>query len=212
MHTKVTNLQVLCLASSDFINSLNELKENFNFNIFFSETISIEILNLNYDALVIKGDQLNKSQVDIINLVKNKPKVLIYNSKKNKHLKYDEEISLPIRLDIFNKKVFQLITSLKYAYNSSLHIKDYILDKNEKKLKKNNLFIDVTEKEVELLELLENEKKPLKKKIILEKVWQYASDADTHTVETHIYRLRKKFLDTFNDEKFILNNKDGYFI
>ncbi|MDC0344133.1 helix-turn-helix domain-containing protein [Pelagibacteraceae bacterium] len=212
MHTKVTNLQVLCLASSDFINSLNELKENFNFNIFFSETISIEILNLNYDALVIKGDQLNKSQVDIINLVKNKPKVLIYNSKKNKHLKYDEEISLPIRLDIFNKKVFQLITSLKYAHNSSLHIKDYILDKNEKKLKKNNLFIDVTEKEVELLELLENEKKPLKKKIILEKVWQYASDADTHTVETHIYRLRKKFLDTFNDEKFILNNKDGYFI
>jgi len=212
MHKKITNFQVLFLASPDFINSLNELKENFNFNIIFSETISIEVLNLNYDALVIKGDLLNKSQVDIINLIKDKPKILIYNSKKNKQLKYDEEISLPVRLDTFNKKISQLVASSQYARNSSLHIKDYILDKNEKKLKKNNLFTDVTEKEVELLELLEKEKKPLQKKIILEKVWQYASDADTHTVETHIYRLRKKILDTFNDENFILNNKDGYFI
>ena len=55
-------------------------------------------------------------------------------------------------------------------------------------------------------------KKPLQKKIILEKVWKYSSDADTHTVETHIYRLRKKISDKFNDEKFIINTKDGYLI
>ena len=47
---------------------------------------------------------------------------------------------------------------------------------------------------------------------ILSKVWHYSSDADTHTVETHIYRLRKKINGKFLDENFILNNKDGYYI
>ena len=50
------------------------------------------------------------------------------------------------------------------------------------------------------------------KKKILSSVWSYASDADTHTVETHIYRLRKKINDKFSDENFILNNKDGYYV
>ena len=35
---------------------------------------------------------------------------------------------------------------------------------------------------------------------------------DTHTVETHIYRLRKKIKDTFNDDNFIISKKDGYII
>ena len=55
-----------------------------------------------------------------------------------------------------------------------------------------------------------NEKKPLTKKTILNKIWKYADDADTHTVETHIYRLRKKILDKFQDENFIINSKLGY--
>ena len=56
------------------------------------------------------------------------------------------------------------------------------------------------------------EKKPLSKNIILKKIWRYADDADTHTVETHIYRLRKKILDKFSDEKFLVNSKLGYSI
>jgi DNA-binding response OmpR family regulator len=85
------------------------------------------------------------------------------------------------------------------------------LDKNEKKLFKNNEFIILTEKEVQLLDLFLNNTSILKNEI-LSKVWHYAADADTHTVETHIYRLRKKIKDKFSDEKFILNNKDGYYI
>ena len=54
--------------------------------------------------------------------------------------------------------------------------------------------------------------KPISKKKILSLVWHYASDADTHTVETHIYRLRKKIADKFSDEKFIQNNKEGYYL
>ena len=170
-------------------------------------------MKLDFKAIIIKSDFLNIDQINEINSISNKPKVLINDSKKEKKsLNYDEEISLPITLEDFNNKISHLIISKEFAFNSSVNIKDYTLDKNEKKLKKNGLFIVVTEKEIKLLELLLKKKDPLPKKIILEKVWQYSSEADTHTVETHIYRLRKKILEMFQDEKLIMNNKKGYFI
>ena len=72
--------------------------------------------------------------------------------------------------------------------------------------------IILTEKEVQLLELFLNNNKPIPKDNILSSVWNYAPDADTHTVETHIYRLRKKIIDKFKDDKFININKDGYYL
>ena len=57
-----------------------------------------------------------------------------------------------------------------------------------------------------------NKKKPLSKKYILKEVWKYAEGVDTHTIETHIYRLRKKIISKFNDENFIINSKTGYSI
>ena len=96
--------------------------------------------------------------------------------------------------------------------NSFIEIKGYILDKNEKKLKKDKLFILLTEKEIKLLELLLNNKNSTHKDQILNQVWKYSNDADTHTVETHIYRLRKKIRNKFSDENFIFNDKAGYSI
>ena len=93
-----------------------------------------------------------------------------------------------------------------------MQIKKYILDKNEKKLKKDHRFIDLTEKEIQLLELLFKQKKPILKKNILDIVWKYSSSADTHTVETHIYRLRKKVQQKFSDDTLIKNAKTGYSI
>ena len=84
------------------------------------------------------------------------------------------------------------------------------MDKNEKKLIKNGKFVILTEKEIQLLELLLNENESISKNDILSLVWNYSTDADTHTVETHIYRLRKKITAKFKDENFIKNNKDGY--
>ena len=80
----------------------------------------------------------------------------------------------------------------KNISDSSIKINDYTLDKNEKKLKKDNLFIVITEREIQLIQLLLDEKKPLSKNVILKRVWNYADNVDTHTIETHIYRLRKK--------------------
>ena len=74
---------------------------------------------------------------------------------------------------------------------------------------KGSNFIVLTEKEIQLLELFLSNKAAISKKNILSLVWNYSTSADTHTVETHIYRLRKKISDKFYDEEFILNNKKG---
>ena len=189
---------------------MKELKEHLNFNLSFIKINEINELSNKYDVLLIhesilKDENTKKS----LNKISSN-KILISKSKDFKNFKFDERLNIPININELNKKAVELSARKEFSSNSSIEIKDYILDKNEKKLKKNNSFIIVTEKEIQLLELLFKKKDFLKKKIILETVWKYASDADTHTVETHIYRLRKKIIDEFNDKNFIINSKEGY--
>ena len=125
---------------------------------------------------------------------------------------YDASLELPATLKEINSVVESTAAKKRFSKNSSIQIKSYSLNKNEKKLSKSNIFIILTEKEIQLLELLLRNNKPISKDFILSSVWNYSSDADTHTVETHIYRLRKKINEKFMDEKFILNNKDGYYL
>ena len=125
---------------------------------------------------------------------------------------FDAFLQLPATIKEINAIVEDTIAKKKFNQNSSIEIKGYLLDKNEKKLSKLKNFIILTEKEIQLLDLFLNNKKPVSKDQILSSVWNYSSDADTHTVETHIYRLRKKINEKFMDEKFILNNKNGYYL
>ena len=85
------------------------------------------------------------------------------------------------------------------------------MNKNSRKLVKLDKLLELTEKEIELIELL-SKKNFTQKKEILSIIWKYSDSADTHTVETHIYRLRKKINDVFNDDKFIKSEKRGYTI
>ena len=133
-------------------------------------------------------------------------------SKKELTDNYDARLELPATLQEINTIIENTAVKSKFNKNSSIAIKSYFLNKNEKKLFKSDSFIILTEKEIQLLELLLNKKKPISKDNILSSVWNYSSDADTHTVETHIYRLRKKITDKFRDENFILNNKSGYYL
>ncbi len=125
---------------------------------------------------------------------------------------YDASLELPTTLKEINNIVESTFAKKKFNFNSSIKVKNYLLNKNEKKLSRSSDYIILTEKEVQLLELFLDNRKPISKDKILSSVWNYAPDADTHTVETHIYRLRKKIIDKFRDEKFILNNKDGYYL
>jgi len=125
---------------------------------------------------------------------------------------YDASLELPTTIKEINAIIENTAAKKKFNINSSIKVKNYLLNKNEKKLYKSEDFIILTEKEIQLLELFLKDNKPISKYTILTSVWNYVSDADTHTVETHIYRLRKKIADKFRDEKFILNNKDGYYL
>ena len=124
---------------------------------------------------------------------------------------FDHVLTLPTSVREINDIIESSVAKKKFSENSSIKIKTYFLDKNEKKLFKEKNFLILTEKEIQLIELLSSKEKPFSKKEILSLVWDYSSDADTHTVETHIYRLRKKINEKFLDEKFILNNEKGYF-
>ena len=75
---------------------------------------------------------------------------------------------------------------------------------------KNNIKLKLTEKEINTITYLSKSIKPVSINELQEKVWSYQSDIETHTVETHIYRLRKKILNTFNDNEFIISKKNGY--
>jgi len=131
-------------------------------------------------------------------------------NKKNLSNKFDAFLKIPSSLEEINFTVENVAAKKLFSKNSSIEIKKYLLNKNEKKLSNNENEIILTEKEIQLLELFLDNKKPISKDKILSSVWNYSSDADTHTVETHIYRLRKKINEKFSDENFIVNTKDGY--
>ena len=150
----------------------------------------------------VKQDNLNNKSILKILASKNKYKAS----------NYDGFLNLPTSLNEINSIVEQTISKKIFSKNSSILIKDYLLNKNEKKLIKDKNFIILTEKEIQLLDLFLAQNKPISKNKILSLVWNYSSEADTHTVETHIYRLRKKINDKFSDLKFILNNKEGYYL
>ena len=149
-----------------------------------------------------KQDNLNNKSILKILASKNKYKAS----------NYDGFLNLPASLNEINSIVEQTISKKIFSKNSSIFLKNYLLNKNEKKLIKDKNFIILTEKEIQLLDLFLAQNKPISKNKILSLVWNYSSEADTHTVETHIYRLRKKINDKFSDLKFILNNKEGYYL
>ena len=201
---------VLILGPNNFISTLGELKHFLKFNL--TETVSnIDNSKSNYDILIFHDNALkNVASNDIIN--KSTAIKILASSKNDISVKYDSFLKLPATIDEINNIVEISCAKNTFNKNSSVQIKKYFLDKNQKYLIKDDDFIILTEKEIQLLDLFIKKKKPISKNQILSLVWNYSSDADTHTVETHIYRLRKKISSKFFDEEFILSNKDGYYL
>ena len=198
-------LNVKILGPSSFVSTLNELKAFLKFNPILNNTKDDpNIILFHVDVL---KDKSHKEYINNNSFLK-----ICAGGKKNLIDKYDAWLELPASLQEINTIIENTAAKSKFNKNSSIAIKSYFLNKNEKKLFKLDSHIILTEKEIQLLELLLNKQKPISKDNILSSVWNYSSDADTHTVETHIYRLRKKITDKFKDENFILNNKSGYYL
>ena len=135
---------------------------------------------------------------------------LIPKSKVSNELK--EQIKMPFTILEFKKKLISLIAKNEFKKNSLIQLKDYIIDKNERKIKKNDLELQLSEKEINFLILFSESKEAISRSLVLKNVWNYSSESETHTVETHIHRLRKKILEKFGDNNFIKNTNKGYYI
>ena len=146
---------------------------------------------------------------------KNFPLILIGESSELKNIvlgEIESKLNMPFTILDFKKKVITVVAKNEFKKNSLINLNDYIIDKNERKIKKNNLELQLSEKEISFLILFSENKEPISRSLVLKKVWNYSSESETHTVETHIHRLRKKILEKFGDNNFIKNNNKGYYI
>ena len=189
---------VFILNFNSLYEILDEIKENLSFTI-----IKID----NEDDFKKKFD-LNR--LDYLVISKTDHKLLLNNNITDKN--FLDFIDLPLSF----KKLLELINikliKLKFNQQSKIIIKGYELNLNSKFFSKDNLKLKLTEKEIEIILYLSDKKLKHNVEDLQKNIWGYAANMETHTVETHIYRLRKKISDLFKDENFILSHKNGYFI
>jgi hypothetical protein len=189
---------VFIISFNSLYEILDEIKENLSFKIIKFE---------NEDDFIDRSD-LDKIKSLIIS--KSNQKLLVNKNitVKNLLIVNDFPLSLNKLIVLINTQLIKL----KFNHQSKMNIKGYELNLNSKFFSKNDLSLKLTEKEIEIILYL-NESKIKHDVIDLQKnIWGYSSEMETHTVETHIYRLRKKISNSFNDENFILSHQKGYFI
>ena len=116
----------------------------------------------------------------------------------------------PINIFKLVEKINIEFLKLQFNSQSKVTLKNYTIDLNSREMLKNNIKLKLTEKEINTITYLSKSEKPVSINELQEKVWSYQSEIETHTVETHIYRLRKKILNTFNNKDFIISGKNGY--
>ena len=183
-------------------------------------SILIEIKNdLSFDVLhyVNEKEILNKLKFNNADIKKSLFLTKKNNIYLNKNLKIDKKQIIQISNIPFNiysliEKINIQLMKLRYDYQSKIILKNYILDINSREINKINKKVKHTEKEVETILFLHNKKTPQSIKTLLLEVWGYLNDVETHTVETHIHRLRKKIKNQFNDDNFIISHDEGYSI
>ncbi len=118
----------------------------------------------------------------------------------------------PINFISLIDKINTNLLKQRFSFQSNINIKNYSLNLNSRVISRNENELKLTEREIEIILFLNDKKKPQNINILQKEVWSYAIDLETHTVETHIYRLRKKISDKFKDSDFILSSKEGYSI
>ena len=199
-----------------FSEIINEIKLFSKFNLKFYDNFDLCTKDAaNHDQLIIFFiTEANKEYYKkIIN--NNFPLIVITKSPIAQNIlssDYVEQLNMPFGILDLEKKIVSLLARYKFRKSSLINLCGYTIDKNARKIKKNNLVLQLTEKEINFLILFSQNNRPLSRNFILKNVWNYSSKSETHTVETHIHRLRKKFLEKFRDSNFIKNNDKGYYI
>tara|TARA_B110000037_G_scaffold115941_1_gene133166 strand:+ start:1476 stop:2063 length:588 start_codon:yes stop_codon:yes gene_type:complete len=190
--------KVIILNCNSLYEIFDEIKENLSFSVTkyeSSEDLLTDKIFDNKDSLIIKKSNFK------FNLDKDLDNKNILNLQ-----------NYPVSIIKFIELINIQLLKIKFNHQSKFIIKDYELNLNSKVISKKNLILRLTEKEIEIILYLSKNKHKHSVIDLQKNIWGYREDMETHTVETHIYRLRKKILEKFNDNNLILTHLDGYFM
>ena len=187
---------VYILNFEDLYNIIYEIKNFFNFDLFNSEDVKWIIDNQkkrpDKNFIVVTKKKFNEDHIN------NKQIITID--------------SLPLNFFSLIEKINSTLLMQQYDFQSNINIEGYKLDINSRIISSKAGKLKLTEREIQIILFLKDQNKPINIDILQKEVWGHTQELETHTVETHVYRLRKKIKKSFNDQNFIKSDKKGYFI
>ena len=208
----MNNIHLHIIGSETFVSILDEL--DFNYNISHDKNLKYNNQDLFVRIVVIEKLQLIEIKKYFL---ENTPTIFLLSNKdylkKNKLnlMEFHVALFMPIELLSFREILNILITKYKFFKKSKIIINGYEIDSNQRVIMKNGIKAKLTEKELNLILILEKNN-GLKKSFLLKSIWNHSSDLETHAFETHLHRLRKKMNKFFNDAKFIIEKNSLYYL
>jgi DNA-binding response OmpR family regulator len=208
----MNNTHLHIIGSQTFVSILDEL--DFNYNISCDKNLKYNNQDSSVRIIVVEKLQLVEIKKYIL---ENIPTIFLLSNKdyliKNKLrlMEFHVALFLPIELLSFREILNILITKYNFFKKSKIIINDYEIDSNQRIIMKNGIKAKLTEKELNLILILEKNN-GLKKTFLLKSIWNHSSDLETHAFETHLHRLRKKMNKFFKDKKFIIEKNSLYYL
>ena len=208
----MNNIHLHIIGSKSFSDLLNEL--DFNYSITSDKNLKYN--NKDFLVRIIFVEKLQLAEIKKF-FLENIPTIFFLNNKdfliKNKLTLLDFHISLltPIEILSFREILNILLTKYNFFKKSKIIINDYEIDSNQRVITKNKIKAKLTEKELELILVL-NKNNGLEKSFLLKNIWNRSSDLESHAFETHLHRLRKKINKFFKDSKFIIEKNSLYYL
>ena len=208
----MSNIHLHIIGSQSFSDLLNDL--NLNYSI--SSGKNLKYTNKDLIVRIIFCEKFQLSEIKNF-FSENVPTIFFFKNKdflKNNKLKLlDFHVSLftPIEVLSFREILNILIIKYNFFKKSKIVINQYEIDSNQRVIIKNKIKAKLTEKELELILIL-NKNNGLEKSFLLKNIWNRSSDLDSHAFETHLHRLRKKINKIFKDDKFIIEKNSLYYL
>jgi hypothetical protein len=208
----MNNTHLHIIGSQTFVSILDEL--DFNYNISCDKNLKYNNKDLFVRVIVI--EKLQPTEIKKY-FLENIPTIFLLNNKdyliknKLKLMEFHVALFVPIELLSFKEIINILITKYNFFKKSKIIINGYEIDSNQRVIMKSDIKAKLTEKELNLILMLEKSN-GLKKSSLLKSVWNHSSDLETHAFETHLHRLRKKMNKFFKDKKFIIEKNSLYYL
>tara|TARA_B100001029_G_C15019319_1_gene429464 strand:+ start:700 stop:1290 length:591 start_codon:yes stop_codon:yes gene_type:complete len=195
----MTSQNIIIYDFKELFSILEEIKEILKFNLIFVNNTNKEL-------------SLDKSKYGnflILAKKNNNIKKISPNINENRIIEIE---NYPIKMEKLIEILNVNLLKQEYNFKSEIKLEKYLIDLNSREISNSSKSLRLTEKEINIILFLKSKKKPQKIEVLQKEVWGYVSELETHTVETHVYRLRKKIKDIFNDENFLISQKSGYTI